>query len=327
MAIKIKVEDAASLSRQDTFRVNPADVKNGRNSRMIAAATYADTVRDRAVSIATHGQLQPAEVRRLDDNTLELVAGYTRRDAITLLREGFTAIDPQTGEKREYRDAHATLWVKVVDVTADEAFVRSIAENLQRRDTTDLQEALAQSELRTTMGWSDSQIARFYGKTNQNRVAALAKLLTLPDDVQKMVHTGKLALYTALDTLDLDPETRATLLDGATDETGKVQGAVLRKLLRDHMDKTPEAPEAGETPAVDPDDKAEGGVEADGSDGKVKKHIKRSAKDVERFFAERKEDGTLNESATELLNVMVLWLKGRRTDEYLTSAFNEYTKK
>lgn len=333
MAIKIKVEDTAALSRQDTFRIAPSDAKRGRNSRMVPAPDYAETVLKRAQSIAEHGQLQPAEVRRLDDNSLELVAGYTRADAVQLLRDGFTAIDPKTGEKKEYKDEKATLWVKVVDVTADEAFLRSITENLQRKDTTDLQEALAQNELRVTQGWTDSMIARFYGKTNQNRVAALAKLLLLPDDVQQKVHTGKLALYSALDTLDLDPETRANLLDGATDDTGKVQGATLRKLLRDHYDATgdapaaeaPEAPETGETPDADP--KGAGVEKDDSDDPKAKKHVKRNVKDLERFYAEKKEEAgdALSPAAGELLDIMVLWFKGRRTDKYLADALNAYT--
>ncbi len=329
MSIKIIVSDTDAVVRQDTFRINPLDVKDGRNSRMIPAPDYKETVLKRALSIAKQGQLQPAEVRREDDKTLTLVSGYTRRDAINLLREGFTAIDPDSGEKAEFRDPSATLWVKVVDVGPDEAFLRSISENLQRKDTTDLQEALAQSELRTTMGWTDSKIARFYGYKNQNRVAALQKLLQLPEDVQVLVHSGKIALYTALDTLELDPETRATLLDGATDETGKVQGSVLRGLLRKLKDEPVPAIDAGET-----DEEGDAGEpEAGGKRTPAKPHdktkrIPRTRKDLERFAAECSEaDGSLTDAAGELLDVLVLWFKDQRTDEYLQNALNNYTKK
>lgn len=327
MAAKITVSDTESVSRQDTFRVNPNDVKKGRNARMIEAPNYADTVRERAISIFQHGQLQPVEVRRLEDKTLETVFGNTRRDAVLLLREGFDAIDPQTGEKTHMHDANATLWVKVVDVDPEEAFLRGIAENIERKDTTDLQEALAQQELRTTMGWSDTRIARFYGKNNQNRVMALAKLLTLEDSVQQLVHEGKLALYTALDTLECDPETRAALLDGATDETGKVQGAVLRQMLRNLPTPAAETfplvteDEGGEKKPSGKRDKDDEPVE------KTKRHP-RNRKDLQRFANECSEtEGTLKPAAAELLDILILWFADKRNDEYLIRSLNEYTKK
>lgn len=332
MSIKIEVSDKAAVSRQDTFRVNPNDVKDGRNSRMIAAANYDETVRARALSIAKQGQLQPAEARREDDKTLTLVSGYTRRDAVKLLREGFDAIDPDTGETTHYQDANATLWIKVVDVSEDEAFLRSIKENLERKDTTDLQEALAQQELRTTMGWTDSKIARFYGYANMNRVAALSKFLTLPKKVQEQVHSGKLALYAALDTLELSDDERNTVLDGATGENGKISGSTLRKLVRDLYEKAASTPEAtpsvpsGPEPAAEPElrDAEDSVEEGDGADPKAKKYIPRGRKDVERLLGD--EDAGLSTKSKELLDVLVLWLKGRRTDAYMVGTLNEYTK-
>lgn len=328
MSKGIKTEH--KVKHVETTRVHPDDVKPGRNSRMIAAHNYLDVLTKLAISIAKHGQLQPAEVRRDEDKTLVMVDGQTRQDAVKVLRDGFTAIDPDTGEEVLFRDPDATLWVKIVDVDPDTAFLHSIKANQDREGTTDLQEALAQNELRTTMGWSDTKIARFYGYSNQNRVMALEKLLRLPNDVQQAVHDGRMALSIALLTLDLTDEERAKTIEQATGEGGKISGPALKNIIRELFAVRGSAlPEAVPTPEESgaEKDKKEGGVKDDATDPKVNKYIRRSAKDFERFFAEHKDDtDALSDRAVELINVMVLWFKGRRTDEYLRTALNEYTE-
>lgn len=315
MSIAIKVEDKASMSRQDTFRVNPSDVKRGQNARMIEAVNYADKVRDRAISIFQHGQLQPVEVRREEDKSLVQSYGFTRRDAVELLRAGFNGIDPATGEEKFFHLPDCTLWVKVVDMTADEAFIRGIKENNERDDVTDLQEALAQSELRTTLGWTDAMIAREYGYTNQNRVAALSKLLTLPEDVQKMVHKGDMALYTALDTLELNPEERAIVLDGSTNEKGKVNGAVLRKMIRELRDAKP-VPSAAAEDDVTP-------RETEETPPKEPKAKKRTVKDFNDFVEDMKRNVDTSEEAKELFNTLRLWFADKKTDRQLHNAIDK----
>jgi ParB-like chromosome segregation protein Spo0J len=319
------IKTANKVKHVETTRVHPDDIKLGRNSRMVPAANYSEVVRDRAISIFKHGQLQPAEARRLDDNTLELVYGFTRYDAVNALRGGFDATDPDTGEAFHFHKPDLTLWVKIIDVDADEAFLRSIAENVERKDTSDLQDALAQNELRTTMGWTDSKIARFYGKSNQNRVMDLEKLLRLPDDVQLKVHHGEIALSVALLTLDLTDEERNDIIARSADAGGKVSGPALKNLLRDLYAKKSETPVPAELPPETPVP-AEEPKDEEPAEDKKRPVIKRTAKDLERFFEETKADATLiNDNAAEILGVLVQWFKGRRTDDYLRTALNEYT--
>jgi ParB-like chromosome segregation protein Spo0J len=290
----------------------PDEVKPGVNSRMVAEANYLDTVQARAVSIAIDGQLSPAEGRRLDDGSVVIDFGNTRRDAVDMLRKGFEAVHPLTGERQLFHDPERKLWIRVMDTTADQAFLRAIKENIERKDTTDLQEALAQDELRNK-GWSDTRIARFYGYDNQNRVMALKKLLTLDRDTQTKVHEGKMALHAALLTAEpgITADEREKIIAGAT-EGDRVRGEVVKKLVRELLEaKAGPGAEAitGDTPTP-----GSGSVTAatasDDSDKPPK--IKRSVKEFKSFVNERVEDpGDLDESVLDLLKAVVKWFDGK----------------
>ena len=316
MAAKIKTE--VKPTRYETYRLDPADIKKGRNSRMVPAANYKETVQARAVSIFKQGQLAPCEGARDKDGKVVLTFGFTRLDAVVLLRSGFDAIDPDTGETVHFVSPDLRVWINVVDASVDECFIRAWKENIERTDTTDLQEALAQQEIRTTMGWTNARIAREAGYTNQNRVSALEKLLCLPDDVQALVHEGKLALYPALDTKDLTPEDRAKVLEGSTGRDGKIGGAALRALIRE-LD---EAREAARTAEVDPgtpipeDDgepaKPSTVVEESTSDSTPKK-VKRTATELQNWLAEAGAREGLSKSGLDLIGTLSLWLRGERT--------------
>ncbi len=297
MAMKISTENKAD--RQDTFHIVPSDIKKGRNARMIPSANYKQNVIDRAVSIAEKGQIQPAEAYRNEDNTLTLSLGFTRYDAVDLLRAGFE----EAG--KFYHDPDAKLWVKVIDSDSDSAFIRGIIENLERDDTTDLQEALAQSELRTTQGMTDTQIAKLYGATNTNRVAALQKLISLPDNVQQLVHTGKLALYSALDTLKLSEDERTAVIDGSTNPKGRVEGQVLRKLIRDLTEgKAGDGEEAG----FEDDEPEEGEPKAPS----LKRTVKEFRTFVSAVTAEGDEGEGYADRVNDLLFGLVEWFNGTK---------------
>ena len=326
MAAKIKTE--AKPARQDTFRVDPADVKNGRNARMVEAADYAETVRRLAVDLFLNGQLQPVECRRDKDNTLIQNFGFTRKAAVELLRAGFDATDPRTGSVTRFHDPDARLWVKVVDCGPDEAFLRGVKENLERKDTTDLQEALQHQEIRTTMGWTDARIAREYGYTNQNRVAALSKLLTLSEKTKTAVHAGKLALYTALDTLKIDdPEEREAVLDGAVTEKGRVDGALVRKMIRDNLAAkaapvpdidTADGPDAA--PVLSPSEAAESAAPA--------KAVKRTLAELKGFIAEVIDEHTVADAGVkELFAALAKWVEGTVADRTLWKQIAELRSK
>lgn len=301
MAIAINVADKKEVARQDTFLVPPTDVTRGQNSRVIEAANYKDCVTARAISIATEGQLQPAEARRDADKRLVLTLGFTRLDAVELLREGFEH------DGVRYHNPDAKLWVKVVDCTPEEAFVRGIIENNDRNDVTDLQEAKAHEYLRTVLGKTDTEISKIYGYTNLNRTMALRKLVALDGKTQTLVHEGKLSLHAALLTKDLTEEQRAAIIDGATDSKGRVAGNIVKELLRHNA-------EADAEPTGDAE-----GDESDAEPAAPKaKSLKRTAKDVQNWIAEQiaaTEDGDTDCVTTvaqvAFLNHLSGWLDGK----------------
>lgn len=311
MATALNVEN--DVTRQDTFKLHPDDILLGRNSRCIAAADQDETDRERALSIAKHGQLVPALGHRDADKRVVLDEGFGRLRAIRLLRKGFEAVDDD-GEKRFFQDPDAELWVAVDTKikTDEEAFVKSALANQQRKNTTDVQEALAQQVLREEFGWSDTRIARQYGYTNSNRVMYLKKLLTLPDKIVQKVHRGELALYAALDLLKVeDPAERDRVIEVAAVDVpagGKIDGSKIREEIRRVAHEEPTEP-VGPEPAREPS-------------------FKRTVKEFKRFAAEVQDEATVApEGVKKLFGYLCEWFAGERQDKSLWNTINELKDK
>lgn len=326
MAATINVEHADQVKRQDTIRVVPGDIQilPGTNARnpdgKSAAPDYDEKVKKMALSIAIEGQLQPAGVRRDDKHGLIQTFGFTRRDAVELYRQGFTAIDPRDGVERPFHDPTALLWVKVDDCDDTDAFLRSIKENIERNDTTDLQEAKQHEELRNRLGWTDAAIARFYSYTNQNRVAALRRLLTLPEKRQQQVHEGKLALYTALETLKIKDEgEREAILDGAL-VGDKIDGSAVKNLIRKtQLEAVEKAVEAGTVVELEDKPKKRGRKAA--NEGSVK----RSTSDFRKLCDEICDENThCKPKVKELFKSLRVWIDGGCQDKTIWNRINAF---
>lgn len=287
MAAKIITEN--KFARQDTFRVHPADVKPGRDSRVVPAPDQDAIDKKLAVSIITYGQKQPAPVRRDDEKKLVTVAGNTRHRAVQLILDGFEfdgVVYPPNPDAR--------LWVVVEDLTDDEAFDAGVIENQDRTQTTDLQEAHAHDYYRTERGFNDTEIAKHYGYTNTNRVAALKNLLAAPEPVKQANHAGKLALDTALKIAKLPEEKQAEAIKKI--EAGeKVTSGAIRK-------------EAN---------KEEDGVQKS-------KFEKRNVSDFKDFVAGAADN--TDKTHEELLGRLVEWFAGKIGDKALWNTLDKYTK-
>lgn len=246
MAVKIKTDN--SFARQDTLRVHPDDVATGRDSRVVPAPDQDTLDRKRAVSIIQRGQLQPVAVRRDGEKRLVTVAGNTRHRAVRLILSGFEH-DGVTYDA----DPEARLWVAVEDVTEDEAFDRGVAENRERNNATDLQEALAQNVYRTERGLNNTEIAKKYGYDNTNRVAALEKLLAAPEPVKAANHAGRISLDAALKVAKLPEDKQSEFLDklaaGETVGGGSVRkaDASARRTVKDFKDFVKSAADNSDT--------------------------------------------------------------------------------
>lgn len=325
---------SATLKVLENIDLAPAEITEGRNSRVVAEANYLDTVQARALDIAVHGQITPVEAYRTEglDGLYHytLISGFTRKAAVELIRAGFTAVHPITGVEQLFHNPDLKLRVSVVDIKPDQAFIRGIIENVARKNTTDLQEAEAQDVLRQEYGWTDAAISRLYGYTNQNRVAKLRQLLKLDSKTQTLVHEGKLALHAALDTESLTPAEREEIFAAAADGD-KVRGETVRSLVRDLYAAKAEASKASATPAKDIPDA--GALESDrvgGEVGKLEdppadpKKIKRSKTEFRNWLAEvaAREDVQAKDVVSDFLGCLDKWLEGDRTDTTLNKKFN-----
>lgn len=312
----------------EVINIDPALVRDGENSRVEEAVDYAEKVKARAIDLFINGQINPGEVRLTGEvegvKTYETISGYTRRDAVRLLREGFTAPHPHSGETFLFRDPDRLFRASVVKVNAEQAFIRSIRENAGRDDTTDLQEALAHDKLRRDWAWTDTRIAGLYGYTNQNRVMALKNLLKLDKKTQMLVHGGKLSLSAALLTKDVTDEERESIIAGASDGD-KVRGAAVASLVRELLDRKagidPDAPVPDAGLSAEPERVSAKKDE----DDKRPKVPKRGRADVQRFVLdvsgeESESKLPLKDETVNFLTVLHKFLNGTRNETSLKNA-------
>ncbi len=208
MTIKINAAPEGEKVRNLTnaFPVDPAYILvTARNGR--AFPHDEEAIAKRCKSFEQEGQLQAVVVRKVEDNKLELVAGYCRHAAALL----FNKLHPDTPMK---------LNVIVKEMNDEEAFRKNIVENQEREGTTPVDDAFNQRRLREEFHWIDARIAEFYG-CNPSYVSQLKKLLTLETKIQIMVHKKRMALQAALALADLSAEDRlAALAEVESSEEG-----------------------------------------------------------------------------------------------------------
>jgi ParB family chromosome partitioning protein len=184
--------NAGDVGRGDLFFIDPQEILVDEKLNGRWTAHDSQTVEDMARSFEAEGQLQPVQVRKVADNKVQLVLGYRRHRAALLYNQ-------------RHPDSPMRLKCVVVTVNDEEAFRRNIVENKQRAETTPLDDAFNQRRLREEFGWTDAQIAEFYGMTS-TYVSLLKKLLTLPSAAQLHVHKRELSVQAATALADLPPE-------------------------------------------------------------------------------------------------------------------------
>lgn len=125
-----------------------------------------------AQSIKIAGVLSPLLVRRLTDNTLEIIAGERRWRAAQIA--GLTSVPV------------------IIDESTDaEALMKGLVENIQREDLNPIDQAMAMQRLQDEHGLSQEQIASETGK-DRSVISNLGRLLKLPKSIQGFVRNGEL---------------------------------------------------------------------------------------------------------------------------------------
>lgn len=205
-----QLQKAGDFKRQDTYLVHPKYIHADPTKRGRVILPTEEDIERMAASIETEGQLQPVTCRKLADQSLELVFGFTRHAAMLALAKGKTE-----AEARKIK-------LIISDLSEEDALRKNIVENRERNLTTAVDDAHNQRRLREEYGWSEQQIADFY-RMSTSRVSSLRKLLGLPKDIQARIGTD-LNAAVAIELADLPVKAQRELLDqfGSQDDQVRV---------------------------------------------------------------------------------------------------------
>ena len=131
---------------------------------------------DLAASIKEKGVLQPLVVRKADeqDGAYEIIAGERRFRAAQMA-------------------GLATVPVVIKDVSPEEVLELALIENIQRKDLTPIEEALAYKRLLEEYGITQQELSKRVGK-DRSTIANSLRLLKLPSDIQEDIAQGHISM-------------------------------------------------------------------------------------------------------------------------------------
>ncbi len=133
-----------------------------------------ESLQDLANSIKAQGVMQPIVVRPISDRKYEIIAGERRWRATQL-----AGLD--------------TIPAVIRDVPDEAAIAMALIENIQREDLNPVEEAVALKRLQDEFGLTQQQVADAVGKSRPT-IANLLRLLSLQDDVRRMLEHGDLEM-------------------------------------------------------------------------------------------------------------------------------------
>jgi ParB-like chromosome segregation protein Spo0J len=195
------------------YKFDPFDVLIDETARGRHLPPTDEQVTQLALSMAEHGQITPINHRpQAGTGKAMVTAGFTRLEAARLLRKGFHATVDEVNEAGEVTPTRKHIHkpdfliesVQTKESDA-EAFIRNIVENAHRNQTTLIDDAYNQEKLRQQpYGFTDRKIAAIFGVTPA-RVSQLKAYLEMPEEVQNLVHEGRIS-GTAAELLDQLPQ-------------------------------------------------------------------------------------------------------------------------
>lgn len=166
-------------------------------------------------SIEAYGIIQPISVRKIGEESYELVAGERRLRASKLAKlDKVPAI--------------------VVNMRDQDSAVLALIENLQREDLNFIEEAEGYSNLINDHGFTQQKLAEKIGK-NQSTVANKLRVLRLPDDIKKLLVENNLTERHARALLKLpDHELQLAILEKVINDDLTVKKT--EKLIKDMLE-------------------------------------------------------------------------------------------
>ena len=186
-----------------------------------------ESLQELADSISAQGVMQPIVVRPISDRKYEIIAGERRWRATQL-----AGLDSIPAMVREVSD--------------QTAIAMALIENIQREDLNPIEEAASLQRLQQEFELTQQEVATAVGKS-RSTVANLLRLMSLREDVRRLVEHGDLEMGHArallgLDGLDQSEAARSVVAKGLSVRQTE---ALVRNLLA-----KPDQPEPQQ--AIDP---------------------------------------------------------------------------
>ena len=148
-----------------------------------------EALQELADSITAQGVMQPIVVRPISDTRYEIIAGERRWRAAQLAGLG-------------------EIPAVIRDVPDEAAIAMALIENIQREDLNAMEEAASLQRLQQEFDLTQQEVAEAVGKS-RSTVANLLRLMTLPEEVRRLVEHGDLEAGHAKALLGLDTADQA----------------------------------------------------------------------------------------------------------------------
>ena len=181
-----------------------------------------ESLQELADSIKAQGVMQPIVVRPVSDRKYEIIAGERRWRATQLA--GLHSIP-----------------AVVRDVPDEAAIAMALIENIQREDLNPIEEAAALQRLQQEFELTQQEVATAIGKS-RSTVANLLRLMSLQEDVRRLVEHGDLEMGHARALLALDGEHQSHTARSVVARGLSVRQteALVRKLLEQGQNPEPD---------------------------------------------------------------------------------------
>jgi ParB family transcriptional regulator, chromosome partitioning protein len=151
------------------------------------------SIRELALSIKTHGLLQPIVVRPME-NGFEIAAGHRRFLACKLLR-------------------WKKIPVCIQELSDKESLEVQIIENIQRCSLNCIEEGISFSLYVKDYGWGGVTDLAFKINKSEQYVSSRIQLLSLPKNIQQNIIDGKVNVSQALELVSLNEKDRNNVVD------------------------------------------------------------------------------------------------------------------
>ncbi len=174
---------------------------------------HPEALEELAESIKAQGVMQPIVVRPLSKDKYEIIAGERRWRATQLA--GFD-----------------TVPALVRQVPDEAAVAMALIENIQRENLNAMEEALALSRLKDEFELTQQEVAEAVGKS-RSTVTNLLRLMSLREDVQRMLEHGDLEMGHAKALLGLPLESQSAAANSVVSKGLSVRQteSLVRRLL------------------------------------------------------------------------------------------------